>query len=345
MKPEDQFLLGCMRAHFGAEDQKRVVELGQQTPLDWAAIYATAQEHGVAPLIYHNLQPYNPSTFGLLPSVWQQFERAAYRNIALMSGMAIKLQAILAFFNAKSIDVMLVKGVALDMLVYDQPWYTLHDVDLVIRPRRAELSTAEQQAIDARFEQLPGFEYDFCAHHDVIMNGVLPIDFARIWADAVKTTYRDQTVFVMCPEDLLLAACINSCRKRYFRLKSLLDIAEIINTYQGLDWKVLVEKARVYDVHLIVYTALSITQRTVGCAMPAKVLAELSVPAWRARLIQEISRQLSLSAFSSLTANYRLFGRSLALPLVLPYVTLHGYQIARRLRYVWRTRAESGVYR
>jgi hypothetical protein len=79
---------------------------------------------------------------------------------------------------------------------------------------------------------LHGFEYDFFEHHDVTMNGVLPVDFQAIWQEAVAVDYRGERTLVMRTEDLLLAVCINACRKRFFRLKSLFDIAEIVDEYQ-----------------------------------------------------------------------------------------------------------------
>jgi hypothetical protein len=75
-----------------------------------------------------------------------------------------------------------------------------------------------------------------------------------VWSKTKETTFQGQKVLVMSPEDMLLAACINSCRKRFFRLKSLCDIAEIINYFKELDWEVFIHNGR-----YIVYTSLLVT--------------------------------------------------------------------------------------
>jgi len=80
-----------------------------------------------------------------------------------------------------------------------------------------------------------GIECDLPGHHDVDMNGVLPVRFDRIWEAARAVDFHGQEAFVMAPEDLLLSLCINSCRKRYFRLKHLFDIAETVHRLD-LDW-------------------------------------------------------------------------------------------------------------
>jgi len=93
----------------------------------------------------------------------------------------------------------------------------------------------------------------------VSRNETLPVDFKSIWSKTKETTFQGQKVLVLSPEDMLLAACINSSRKRFFRLKSLCDIAEIINYFKELDWEVFIHNAKKYHCRYIVYTSLLVT--------------------------------------------------------------------------------------
>jgi hypothetical protein len=185
-----------------------------------------------------------------------------------------------------------------------------------------------------------GIEYDYFEHHDVMMNGVLPVDFEQIWRDATQIEFRGQPLWVMAPEDMLISVCINSCRKRFFRLKALCDIAETINKY-GLNWPEVVRRARTYDCHNIVYTALWVTQMTLGCSITEEVLDNFEVNPIRAKIIRYLSRRMSLDAFSSLYFGKNLLGRKVDWPLVLPYATFRWYQVWRRVAFVFSPRGEA----
>jgi hypothetical protein len=237
-------------------------------------------------------------------------------------------------------NVMLIKGAALSILVYQQPWYTVHDVDLLIKPRRDELSASDLALIQAMFKKLPGIEYGFFAHNDVTMNGVLPVDFLRIWHDAIQLHYRDQPLCVMCPEHMLLTACINICRKRFFRLKSLLAVVEIVNHYPALNWHQVVTQAREWRCNRIVYTALVVARMTVGCQVPEPVFAELAISPVRRALLPSLIQ--GLLDHTSLTATYPflgpyLFGRRLTVPLLLAYISYTPAQVRQKLIQKWQT--------
>jgi hypothetical protein len=166
------------------------------------------------------------------------------------------------------------------------------------------------------------------------MNSVLPVDFHRIWQDAAKISFGGQDVWIMSPEDMLISTCINSCRKRFFRLRSLCNIAEIIDKYPDLNWAELLEKAGTYDCHTIVYTALLVTTMTVGCQLPAGLFDDLQVNPVRAKIISYLSRYSSPAAFSSLYSGGSKGGRQLDLSLLLPYASFRWYQIWRRVVFV-----------
>jgi hypothetical protein len=252
---------------------------------------------------------------------------------------AEKLVEVLAYFNAKGIDVMLIKGAALDLLVYEHPWYkAADDVDLVLRQKREDVSEADQTQLMQSLHDT-GIEYDYFTHHDVVLNGLLPIDFNRIWDEASRIEFGGAHAFVMSLEDMLMTACTNSCRKRYFRLKSLCDIAEIINRYPQLRWQELIQKTKEYQCNPIVYAALLATQMTVGCALPDRVLRDLGVGPVRAaiirRVISHLSQRVPLSSLYPYTAG-EWRDRRINLALILPYVTYRREQVWRKLRQLFR---------
>lgn len=332
MTPADQILYLLTRQTFTANHCRRAAHIAQTVSLNWSQLYETAVQHGVAPLINTNLT--KCQQLGVETAVLQQFRASKVKAALLKKRHRHDLEQALAYLNERGLEAMLVKGAALDLLVYEHPWYTLsHDYDLVIRPRDPDstITTADHDAI---VRKLYGsrIECDPYSHHDVTMNGALPVDFDAIWQQAQPIVVGAQTAVVMCPEDMLIALCINSCRKRYFRLKSLCDIAETLHAYPSLQWEKLIARARTFHVSAIVYAALLAVRNTLGCPLPNHVLTDLAVPAWRRRLIQVLLRKGSVSAFSSLYAGTQIKSRRLSRFLLLPYATFEADQIGRRLK-------------
>ncbi len=238
---------------------------------------------------------------------------------------------------------MLIKGAAMDLQVYDQPWFTISsDTDIILSAPLEELPSERLRDIMAYLHR-KRIEYDFYRHHDVDMNGALPVDFGEIWRDSRSSDFQGHPIALMSPEDLLISLCVNSCRKRYFRLKSLLDISESITRMPGLDWARLLDKSRRYDCQLIVYTALQVCKFMLGCPVPDHVLDGLEVPNWRGRpiraFITALSRRMPLAGFQS--HGQSLLGRRLHPALLLTYASYRPYQVRKKMEEVvgaWRRR-------
>jgi len=332
--PEDKLLFVCTRQNFTVDHQQIMVDLHRQYELDWEYVFQIASMHGVAPLVCVNLRQNPSESLGIPQEIIDQFQRALMVNMFFKEKLAKNLAEGLSFFEDRSIKVMLIKGGVLDVLVYDQPYHTvLSDIDLVLKLRRDDVPEETWHEF-MRFFHQKAIEYDYFEHHDVSMNGILPINFQTIWNDATRIEYKGFDVLVMCPEDMLITLCVNSCRKRFFRLKSLGDIAETIGKYPNLDWEKVSQRARDYDCGAIVYTALFVTKITVGCDLPDEFLDTLSVNSVRKMVIQQLVRRMSLSAFSALYTGKKMLNRSIDGSLMLPYLTMRWYQIGRRIRFV-----------
>lgn len=339
--PEDEFLLLCARQAFDTPHRMAAERVAHTHSLDWATIFRTSRLHGITPLVFHNLQKCHPAVLNIPPVVDAEFRKSTFRNISRHAGMMARLGKGVAFLQERSLEVMLIKGGALAVLVYQNPWFTIpHDLDIVLSTRADALSAAERNALTVFFHNSQ-IEFDFWEHHDVTMNGALPIDFARIWDDSRKITLDGYTVRVMSNEDVLLAALINSCRKRYFRLKSLVDIAEAAASLP-IDWAVFLRNVHAVASEKIAFAALTVTAQTVGLSLPTQVWAGLGLSAVEAgvmrRTIQAILRHKPLAQLYPFTGR-TIFGRQMSLPLVLTYLSYRRGQMGHKLREVathWR---------
>ena len=338
----DKLLLTCARQDFRPENLAAAIAICRHGDVDWQAAFTTATEHRVAPLIYSNLKKCVYHDDAIIPrGIMQDFKIVAAHNTIREEIREKALVSTLTYFKQQGIDVMLIKGIVLNFLVYEQPWYTTpKDIDLIIRPPSSAINSAQRKIIAGYRES--GIECDSFSHHDLTMNNILPVDFQCIWRDAEKITYHDFDVYVMTPEDMLISLCINSCRKRFFHLRTMCDIAETINKFPKLDWALVTEKVRHYDVASIVYTALWVTQRYLGCRLPAQALTDLNVNPMQASLVRTLGKRMTLSDSSDLRSGHvhgvTIFGRRWSRSVVLRYVTLRRYQAWANLRFVLRTR-------
>ncbi|MSP12358.1 MAG: hypothetical protein EXR62_05305 [Chloroflexi bacterium] len=349
MQPEDQFLYLSTRQKLTAAHTAALIALSRAHDLQWQTIYAIAEEQGVAPLIHtHLASPQLGQALPIPQNVRDAFKTKYMRNVFVNRQMGAAMREALQLLQEKSIDVMIVKGEALNYLVYERPWYMeTGDIDLVVRNRPDEI---DPQILDkvlliflkfnlrnTRFKR--HIEVDYVLHHDFTMNGILPIDGARVWREATKVRLHEHEVFVMSPEDMLLAAVINSCRKRFFKLKSLCDIAEIIRKYPQLDWDKFATRARDYHCNNIALTALLLTDLTLGCELPENALNALQVHPVRSRVIRQLVGLLyRLSSLSRMAVRTKrtFWQRELSWSLLLTYATYSWRQVPAKIISIYR---------
>lgn len=303
MKAGDRVLFAAARQDFGEEHRAAVENL---SPVDWEKVAAVAESHGVAPIVGANLK-------------LESLQRAFFENVLIKAQEAERLALGIGRLREAGYQVMLLKGTALDLLVYREPWVTASkDADLLLRPDPGRRLSEDERAVRLSLYR-SGIECDLLTHHDLDMNGVLPVHYDRIWAAARAVDYHGQEAFVMSPEDLLISLCINSCRKRYFRLKHLFDIAETVRRLD-VDWSRVAARAREDRCEGIVYTALHVASETLGCPIPD--LDALRVPQSRVLLIRRlVARHLRRGSLESPP------------PAWLPYASYRPGQALRSLRF------------
>ena len=348
MTSEDTIVCLCTRQHFETTHIQKLIAICQGQTIEWDEVFDTADRHGVAPLVYTNLMNHQNGSFAVPQAVMNKFKKAYIHNVFVKKGTGPILEEALALFARKGLDVMLVKGAALNVLVYEKPWYTRsYDIDLVIKARRDEIDETDHFELVETLEKFnhqrnefkEHIEYDYYEHHDVTMNNVLMINSERLWQEAHKIQVNGYDVFVMTPEDMLLAAAINSCRKRFFRLKSLCDIAEIIHHYPDLNWDLLADKAIEYECNTILYTALIVTQTTLGCPLPENVLSALKVNPMRAviinHLVKNLCRNFTLTELFERSES-TVLGREFSWPLVLTYTAYRANHIVPKMTEIYR---------
>lgn len=312
---EDRLLVLCARQDFLDVHREAVEDLARREPVSWERLEATARTNGVLPIVGANLRR---CALDLPPGLGERLEAAVFENAIRKEQDALALAGSLARLREVGLEALLLKGTALDLLVYAEPWVvTSRDTDLLLRPLPGYRPGPAEKGV-RRSLYRAGIEADLLTHHDVDMHGVLPVSFERIWRSARRVDYRGVEAWVMSPEDLVISICVNACRKRFFRLKGLFDLAETVRRLP-VSWPELGRRARDARCERIVLTALLAAQATVGCELPEGALGALEVPPVREHLL----RLLVAGAVRMLSFGT---GERARLALLLPYASFRSRQ-------------------
>jgi hypothetical protein len=338
MRPEDRLLLLCLRQNFTTGHTRVVSELANNMTLDWERIALTAEKHGISSLIFRNLTLCQAEGLDIPIEADKKLKLSTYRNAVVKKRQAERLIRALSFIHDQDLEVMLIKGAALDCCVYKNADYALaDDIDIIIRARREDY-TQEEFKVFVNFFHNQGIEFEFFVHHDLNINELLPIDFESIWDHAEQAKYNGYPVLLMSTTDLLISLCINSSRKRYFRLKSLCDISETIQSRQDISWQQVAERAHSFQCENIIFTALLVTFLTIGCNLPAGWEKYFGVQPFRQKLIKSTVNFLikRISFYPYPFSGISILGRPMHLSMILPYIGYTGTQVMKKLSYAIR---------
>jgi hypothetical protein len=324
---EDRVLFLCARQDFLPRHREEVEALCGGRDVRWKELAKAAGRHGVLPIVGANLRRCDPAALGLPVGMAERLELAVFESAAVRGRDADRLETALTRLREVGLEAMLLKGTVLSLVVYREPWVVdSRDIDLVLRPLPGWREGQGGEREVRRTLYRSGVECDLHDHHDVTMNGVLPIDFERIWRDARPVRFRDAGAWVMSPEDLLLSLCVNACRKRFLRLKGLFDLAETLPRIQELDWDRFAARAREGHCEGIVFTAFTTARETLGCDLPERFAGLLGLAPARARLLRSL-----IAAFLRRGSLVDRTGERLA--VLLSYASFRPAEAWRSLRY------------
>ena len=214
--------------------------------------------------------------------------------------MMAQLRAILRRLNAAGIPVILLKGAALIETVYQRAALRpMSDLDLLVRREdvaRVVETLGSLGFSPDRYERRDGALSDF--ENEIMLSktkppgGLVEIHWslldsphhqARIAMDWFWQTARECEVGqaragVLSPEALLLHLCAHGWLQHHgaSRLLWLHDVAEVLARYhEQIDWGVVIDRARQYDMVLALRETLMTMVRDWGACIPDDALLEV----------------------------------------------------------------------
>jgi Uncharacterised nucleotidyltransferase len=300
MNGERDILVACSRLSFGDAHRSTVLSACGRGPVNWDLLLASARAHKIAPLAYRNLRACD-CVASLIPDhVHAAFSSDTLENLRLCRLLSSRLGKLIRHFESRSHNVMLIKRSAV-ALALDRSYEltAADDADMIIYPNDPQTGIAETwQAINEFNEDTdaPLFDVDCRTHHDITMNDVISVDFDDVWRDAETVRIDGFTARRPCVEDLIIFAAINVVRKRFVRLRSLLDMSELLNTYQDVDWAEVERKSASYQCDRIVGAGVCAARTVLGGACP-ELSGSGPIRMWAIRhVVDRISEQMLSSS-------------------------------------------------
>ncbi len=275
MRREDKLLLQCLTAE---PDDGSVSMLVHFTASDWGLIVEQSVKHVVTPLLYQKVKRFGPS-FRVPPDVLERLRGIYLINTARNMRLYHELSNVLKMFNDEGIPVIVLKGVHIAEIVYENIGLrSMTDMDLLFRKK--DLAIAQRKLMEAGYyphnNRLP-LDIHWSIEHNIVPP--LPIDEEGLWQRAQPASIAGVEVLVLSREDLLLHLCLHLSFHHLFGfagVRTLYDIRETIRHYKTtMDWDELKGRAREWRAGNAIYLALLLAKELVSAEVPDSILATL----------------------------------------------------------------------
>ncbi len=311
-QPEDELLIGCVRAHFDAAAGARLQQVAGDPAFDWDRLLRLAKRHRLQALVFAVLSASDAQIpADVLAALRLNFNLNVSRNLYL-TGALVRL---IAHFNAHAIRVIPFKGPALAQVLYGSlSLREFGDLDILIQPSDrervkqalADLDFVPQDDLDAEAE---------AAHYRDKYNrvyrstdGLLVLEvhwsltyvhFASIhdpqlfWAHAHAQTIFNQSILTPRPEDLLIYLLGHGYRHMWERLSWLVDVAALLHQHPALDWAYVLETAARLRVTRLTLLGLWLAHDLLAAPIPDMVQARIA----RVPSFERFTRQIYAALF------------------------------------------------
>ena len=300
--------------------------------LEWSAVarWLTRQELGA--LAYGHTLAYWRSS-DAISKLRNCLQGDMFSATAESSLKQASLHAILSAFADAEIPLVLLKGAALGLTVYDDPAQrTMSDIDIWVQD--ADMGAAAQVMMGLGYEtNLKGerpFELQQMARGEIEL--ILPTFHAGLvdfhWSPfpgwwLKRTAMVDETALwvrreplgdglgscQLSPEDMVIHLTVHMAINHQFdvlALRGLVDIA-LTAKKRGVDWAVVGERAREWRVGTAVYTVLDLLNQLIGVDGLELALNRLRPSTWRRKLIYRFVTPESVLAGQDITSGWQRF--------------------------------------
>ena len=304
---ENELLLSIVRRE-PAGNLRRLV----QTGINWDELFATAQAHGLLPLLHKHL---TSAAADLIPNHFlSRLKRESVANSQNVLHLIAKQLRVYKLFKENNIPVALFKGPLLAQMAYGEiSLRQAGDIDVLIKREHFhqartlleslgyEMSprlTAAQLAshlsnhcevqfmrdewftvVDLHWDLAPR-SFVFNLHADDVMSRLQPVMLAGA------------TVETFSAEDLVLYLSMHGAKHLWRRLEWIASLAETLRATPNLNWKLLVQLAEQAHATRILALGLRLAEKFSDVTIPSDVPAQVDADFSMERMSKQVREQL-----------------------------------------------------
>src|SRR5579864_1453649 len=222
---------------------------------DWQSFLAACEHHRVSPIVFHRFQSCDDR---VIPTdVLEQLRGRFYQVSAYNYRLASKLVQLISQLGSEQIPALVLKGPAVAMAAYgDLSLRQYEDIDILIPVEQVVKAVETLRALGFRpIEGLSQRHKNVHRYHEITLEApdnsynvdlhwhlappyarVFGPDVSQLWARTVKLLLPQGEVSALCREDLFLTLCQHGTRHRWWQIKWLFDIAELLRHGEQIDW-------------------------------------------------------------------------------------------------------------
>ena len=304
LEAEWALLLECAKPQPGAAR----LEERLRAPLDWPALIAFAEDHGVLGLTAARLASHHENS---IPPESRESLRAWRRSHTLFT-MNLTAEMIRLFdsFGAAAIEALVIKGPVLSARCYGDPGLRHYgDLDLIVRGqdilRSSELMIAlgYQAAVPLtaiRAKKIPG-EYVFRHSATKLLvefhtEGTFryhprPLPVEELFKRQTRVNIDAHEIPALSPEDELVLICIHGAKHFWEQLSYIADVAAFVSN-QRLDWAGVQSAASEVSAQRMLYVGLRLAADILGAPLPPEISAVMQRDTAVGSLVGQITRWL-----------------------------------------------------
>ena len=263
--------------------------------IDWPAVVRAACDAWLGGLL---LRAVERQTWTLPLPQMQQLRWQAHQISQNNSRMTRPLGRIIGALRRDGLDVLLLKGAALNLTVYERPdLRAMADVDLMVRPEHA--TRARQVLLTAgcragrdqvRDDFFPRYYYEVEVptsdpaplRIDLHARPLRPLRYARtipddaFWHDAQAADIPGADALIPSAENMLIHLAGHAALHGGYRLRWLYDLQRFVQSdATRIDWDAVVRRSRDWQLSLPVRVGLERAEHVFGPTIPPDAMAAL----------------------------------------------------------------------
>lgn len=310
-------LLSCARTTLDDATRVRVHTL-IDTGIDWAAFYRLARHHWLTTLCLRTLQRIAPDRVpaDIMQGLNASAQEMTWHGLLLLG----ELCKVMAHFNAHDVQAIPFKGPVLSALAYGDP-VARFSGDLDILVQEPEIPRTRQLLVELGYESnsttvlrdAPETAVHKVYHHELFTHtasGVVvelhwkvdecefirPFDpvFSPNGCCPTRLTLGGTEMRVLSPECLLLLLCEHGAKHRWWQLRWVSDIAELIRRSPAMDWAQASTSARETGNQRVFWLGLLLAHELLDAPVPMPLLRRARADHRISQLADEVRHGLGV---------------------------------------------------